>query len=404
MRLRFQPALFLITVAAAPCSFAASDAKLQDPLSNPGLVHCYNLEYDDAIAYFEQEQKSHSTDPDVYNHLAQALLYREMLRNGALESELVSSTNAFLRRPRMTISPEDKARFSNAIDHSLKLSTALLEKDPRDRRALYALAVAHGLRANYLFLVDKAWLAALREAMAARKADERAVEIDPTFVDARLILGLDEYVVGSLPFHLRALGFVAGFHGDKQGGIRQLEQVRTNGIITRYDAEILLAALYRRERCPQKAIPLLKQASRAFPRNYLLRFEQVEMYSDLGDKQSALNVLAEIENLRRAGAPGYKNLPPEKITFLKANLLFWYGDLDPALADLKQITKQAGSLDVGTAVMAWLRLGQVYDLKGKHEQAIEAYRATMKTAPESAAAVEAKSYISSPYHRKRMAG
>src|SRR5205823_2431165 len=157
------------------------------------------------------------------------------------------------------------------------------------------------------------------------------------------------------------------------GGIQQLEQVRTTGILNRYDAAILLAAIYRRERCPQKAIPLLKDVADKFPRNYLLRFEQVEMYSDLGDKKSALEVLGQIEDLQRTGAAGYRNLRPEKIKYLRANLLFWYGDLETALAELKQVTEKANDLDLGTAVMAWLRLGQVYDLEGNHEQAMQAY-------------------------------
>ncbi len=397
---RFAP-LLIGLVAATACFGAGSAFELQDPLTNPGFVHFYNNEFDDAILCFNQDVKAHPADPEAYNHLAQAILYREMMRDGALESQLISSTNAFLRRSKMQISPETKASFSNSLDRSIELSQASLEKDPNDIRALHALGVAHGLRANYSFLVEKAWMDALHEAMAARKFNERILEIDPKFVDAQLILGVDKYVVGSLPFHMRALGFVAGFHGDKPGGIRKLEDVAQNGTINRYDAEILLAAIYRRERCPEKALALLKDVAARFPRNYLLRFEQVEMYSDLGDKRSALQVLAEIENLRVAGAPGYQHLPAEKIKYLRANLLFWYGDLDPALADLQQVTDKATQLDLGTAVMAWLRLGQVYDLQGNHERAIEAYRETMKTAPQSAAATEAKSYLSNPYRRKR---
>jgi tetratricopeptide (TPR) repeat protein len=382
----------------------AGPLALQDPLAHPGFVHFYNNEFDEAVKIFEQETKLHANDPEAYNHLAQAILYREMLRNGALESELVSGTNPFLRRPKMAISPQVKAKFESAIDRSIGLSQASLEKDGRDIRALHALGVAHALRANYSFLVEKAWMDALREAMAARKFNEQILDIQPNFVDAQLILGLDEYVVGSLPFHMRAVGFVAGFHGDKQGGIEHLEQVSRRGVINRYDAEIILSAIYRRERCPQKAIPLLKDLAARFPRNYLLRFEQVKMYSDLGDKHSALQVLAGIDELRRTGAPGYSHLPDEKVKYLRANLLFWYGDLDPALADLRQVTHNSSDLDLGTVVMAWLRLGQVYDLKGNREQAVEAYRETMKTAPQSAAAMEAKSYISSPYRRKRTAG
>jgi tetratricopeptide (TPR) repeat protein len=377
---------------------------LQDPLTNPGFVHFYNNEFDAAIADFEAGVKAHPNDPESYNHLAQAILYREMLRNGALESQLIGGTNPFLGRPKMAIGARERARFIECIDQSLKLGQALLDRNARDIHALYALGVAHALKANYAFLVEKAWIEALNEATAARKFNQQILEIDPNFVDARLMLGLNEYVVGSLPFHMRAFGFLAGFHGDKEDGIRQLEDVRKTGILNRYDAEILLAAIYRRERAPLRAIPLLKDAAARFPRNYLLRFEQVEMYGDLGDKKSALKVLAEIEDLRRNGAPGYRNLSSEKIKYLRANLLFWYGDLDPALADLKQVTQNAAVLDLGTAVMAWLRLGQVYDLKGNHKQAMDAYRETMKTAPESAAATEAKSYMSNPYRRKRSAG
>ncbi len=388
---------------AVVCFASSSKFEFQDPLTKPGFVHFYNNEFDAAIECFEQDINAHPSDPDAYNHLAQGILYREMLRNGALESQLISGTNAFLRRPKMDVTVRNKARFMSSIDRSMQLSQELLKKDPRDIRALHALGVAHGLSANYSFLVEKAWIDALREAMAARKFNEEIIDLDPNCVDAQLILGVDEYVVGSLPFHMRAFGFVAGFRGDKEDGIRKLEEVVRSGVVNRYDAEILLSAIYRRERCPQKAIPLLQDAAARFPRNYLLRFEQVEMYSDLGNKQSALRVLSEIENLRRTGAPGYARLPSEKIRYLRANLLFWYGDLDPALTDLKQVTANTNQLDLGTVVMAWLRLGQVYDLQGKHERAVEAYHETMKAAPQSAAATEAKGYLLSPYRRKRAA-
>jgi tetratricopeptide (TPR) repeat protein len=128
------------------------------------------------------------------------------------------------------------------------------------------------------------------------------------------------------------------------------------------------------------------------------------MYSDMGDKKDALAVIAQVQALRWSHAAGYAQIPPEKIQYLEGNLLFWYGDLGPAAADLKQVTQKADTLDLSTAVMAWLRLGQVYDLQGKRDEAISAYRETVRTAPHSAPALEAKGYISSPYRRKRASG
>jgi tetratricopeptide (TPR) repeat protein len=391
----------LSLLVSSSCSAFNSAMKLEHPGTNPGFAAFYNNDFDTAIAYFEQQVKEQPEDPEQYDHLAESILYREMFRDGALESELVTGNNPFLRRAKMEITPQDKQRFAECINAALRLSEAALQKNPSDVRALHAIGVAHGLRSNYLFLVEKAWLQSLHEATAARKANQQILRIDPDSVDAHLILGLDKYVVACLPFYLRAVGSIGGFHGDREGGIRDLQLVASHGVLDRYDAEVLLAAIYRREHCSNKAIPLLEDLAHAFPRNYLFRFEQVQMYSDVGDKKDALQVLAEIETLRRSRAPGYSNLAPEKISYLKGNLLFWYGDLDPALVDLKQATQKTDGLDLSTAVLAWLRLGQVYDLEGNHEQAIGAYRETMKTAPNSEAAVEARSYISNPYRRKR---
>jgi epoxyqueuosine reductase len=365
-----------------------------------GYDHFYNNEFDQALEFFDSDLKAHPDDPQMSNHVAQGILYREMLRSGALESQMVSGNNPFLRRPKMEISAQDKQRFEHCVNEATSLSEAKLQKQPNDVEALAALSVVHGLRSNYLFLVEKSWTDALREATAARKANERIREIDPKDVDARLVFGLNEYVVGSLPFYMRALGFLGGFHGDRADGIRQLELVAKQGAQNRYDAQVLLAAIYRRERDPRKAIPLLKELAARFPRNHLFRLEEVQMYSDAGDKQSALAVLNEIENMRKSGAPGYAHLNPEKIRYFRGNLLFWYNNLPEALADLSAVTQKASDLDLNTAVLAWLRLGQVEDLQGHHAEALSAYREAIKTAPKSEAATEAKGYMDTPYHRK----
>ncbi len=376
--------------------------KLQDPLDNPGFVAFFNNEYDKAIAYFSREITAHPNDPDQYNHLAQSILYQEMYRNGSLESQLVSGNNAFLRRQKMTVTPETRRRFDDCLTKSLSLTGAQLQRNPRDVQALYQQASAHAMRATYFFLVEKAWMESLKEASAARKGSEAALAADPNFVDAHLILGVYSYVVGSLPFYMRAMGAVGGFHGDKVGGIEQLKLVATKGVLDRYDAQVVLAVLYRRDHNARLAIPLLQNLATLFPRNTLFRFEQVQMYSDLGDKKSALDVLNTIDRLQRSGAPGYAQVSPDKIRFVAGNLHFWYNDLPLALDDFKLVTQHAADVDLNTALLGWLRLGQIYDLQGKHSDAVAAYQEAMKAAPGSEGANEAKGYIANPYRRKHL--
>ena len=403
MRFRCTVLIATVLISQFAAVLNATYASIQDPLQNSGFVHFYNNEYDPAVDYFEKQAKERPNDPDQYNDLAQALLYRSFFRSGTLGSDLISSTNPFLQRPKIQMSSADQEEFARCINTALRLTQSDLDSNPKNLRALYAAGIAHGLHANYLFLIEKAWIESLKEATAARSAHEQILAIDPRSVDAHLIVGLNKYIVGALPFYMRILGVIGGFHGDKEGGIQDLQLVATKGVLDKYDAEILLAAIYRREDRPKDALAPLKKLALLFPRNYLLRFEQVEMYTDLGDKTSALNVLNEMQASIKNGATDYRSVPTGKVDYLKGNLYFRYGDLDPALENLKNVTQRAAAIDRKTAVMAWLRLGQVYDLRGDRQKAIDAYRATVRTSPDSDAAGEARDYISNPYHRKRKA-
>jgi hypothetical protein len=115
-----------------------------------------------------------------------------MYRSGALESELVTGGNAFLRREKVDPGPEDQKRFDDAIGTAMKLAEAARERNPNDTTVLYSLGVSYGLRANYGFLVRKAWRDALKDVTTARKLHNRAVELDPTFHDARLVQGVHD--------------------------------------------------------------------------------------------------------------------------------------------------------------------------------------------------------------------
>src|ERR1700722_18130620 len=122
-----------------------------------GFDHFYNLEYDESVAAFERAAAENPTSPLPQDGIAQAVLYREMFRNGALESELIDGTDSFLRRPKMEVSPQTESLFFSAINKALDLSQRQLNQNPRDKTALHARAVAFAFRSNWNFLVRKAW-------------------------------------------------------------------------------------------------------------------------------------------------------------------------------------------------------------------------------------------------------
>jgi tetratricopeptide (TPR) repeat protein len=392
-----------ILAAAVPAllmlgPFAASAQDLS--AAEPGYQHFYNLEYDDALAIFRADAAKDPNSPEALNHVAQAILYRQMFRAGTLESQMVTGNNPFLRRAEMKIGAADEKEFLDSLDRAMALSEARLKDHPDDVAALYAQGVSYGLRANYHFLVHKAWMDALKDATASRKAHNRVTELDPSNVDARLMQGVYDYVIGSLPPLWRTLGFLAGYVGDRNRGIETLKMVAEKGKTNRTDAAVILCAILRRERRPKETVPYLQDLIEKYPRNFLLRLELVQMYGEFGERDKALAVISQLEQMKKNRASGFDRIPEETILYTRGNLLFWYNDLDRALTDIKEVTAKAGTLDLNTGVYAWLRLGQIYDLKGNRKEAVHAYNQTMVFAPGSDAANEALGYALNKYKRQ----
>lgn len=181
--------------------------------------------------------------------------------------------------------------------------------------------------------------------------------------------------------------------------MKTLRLVAEKGARNRYDAQVVLAAIYRREKRPKEALPLLNSLTSRFPRNYLFRLETVQMYSDAGDKANALSALETVEQMKRSGEHGWTTLSLEKIYYYRGNLLFWYRDFDAAVDQLRKATANATDLDPHTALMAWMRLGQASDMKGQRNEAMDAYNKAISVAPQSDVAKESRQYLNSPYRR-----
>src|ERR1017187_9592190 len=339
-------------------------------LVDDGWDHFYNLEYDQAISDFERAIAQDPNSPDLHNHLAQTIVFKEMFRNGALESELVAGNNSLLRRPKLNPSEATRKRFLSEIDRSLALCSARLKKNPNDTGTLYAQGIAYGIRSDYFWVVEKSWYESLHDATSARRAHNRVAELEPKNVDARLVQGLHDYIVGSLPWHYRMLGFLAGIHGDQEKGIRTVQVVARDGNLNKVDAEIFLCALYRRESHTNLAVPLVQDLVRRFSRNYLLRLELSVMYSMAGDQRNGLESVAEASRLKREHAPGFDQIPWEKIFYQEGSIQFWYRDEDRALENLKRVAAGIENVDLNTGAYTFLRIGQIYDMTHHRAEAV----------------------------------
>ncbi|MDA0205265.1 MAG: hypothetical protein O3A53_09840 [Acidobacteria bacterium] len=170
-------------------------------------------------------------------------------------------------------------------------------------------------------MIDKSYIAALRAGNRARKYSDELRSIDPQYVDAYLVAGVQEYVVGSLPWAVRALVAFGGIHGSKEKGRTWVERVADDGDALQTEARVLLAVLYRRERRPLDAAKVLEGLMEQFPRNYVLQLELASMYLEAGEREQGLGVLLAADRMVRNDENHYGRMPPRLRDALSRKIL-----------------------------------------------------------------------------------
>jgi hypothetical protein len=212
-----------------------------DPVSI-AINHYRNLEYEAAKQQLRGWIDTHPTDLRASNYLATATLYNEMFERGVLESSVYGEGGDIFKASKVAVTPSFQQELFSILDKSQQLAEERLKNNPNDKDALYWAGVSHGTRATYHFALRKEYMPALHEASAAYKYHSDLLRADPNYVDAYLVVGMNNYVVGSLPWYVKVLASLTGRHGNREEGIRQVQRVTEKGSFAREDGQVMLAS------------------------------------------------------------------------------------------------------------------------------------------------------------------
>jgi hypothetical protein len=344
-----------------------------DALTRSGFQHFYNLDYDRAVHDFEQEAKSHPNDPFVVNHLLTAVLFRELYRMGLLDTGSYAN-DSFVAQPHRPPDPKVQERIKGLIRDSLALCEDRLKKNHKDVNALYARGVARGLRSTYTALVERSWFSGLRSALAARHDHEQVLELDPSYTDAKLIVGIHNYVVGISPLAVKMAASTVGIRGSKTKGLEYLDEVARNGNEARIDAHVSLALFLRREKKYSEALNEVQALISQYPHNFLFALEEPNLLRAAGKDDEA------IEGYRRVWDGAKQGRYPNAQLEIAARAL---GDTlrarkqYPAAIQAYDLVDQVPNADPQVKQKCDLAAGELYDVVKQREQAVRKYQAVI---------------------------
>lgn len=380
-----------LSLEAAP-NPSHSDYRPSDPLNAAAFNHFYNLDYERAIAEFGQIVSRHPGDPFAVNHLLTAVLFQELDRIGALNSGDYAN-DSFIHTARRPPDPAAQKRIKELVDEALKLEAKTLDSSPDDVNALYARGVTRAQYSTYIALVERSWFAALRNAVGARRDHERVLELDPTFTQAKLIVGTHNYVIGSLSWAAKAAVAVVGLGGSKDKGLQYLREAAAGRGETSVDAKIILILFLRRESEFGEALKLDRELVVAYPRNLLLALEEGNLLRGSGKPTEAA---AAYRKVWQAGLDRhYDGLHYEMAALSLGDVLRERKDYDGAARAYEEVGKVPHP-DPDVLQKANLGAGEVYDILEKRDLALQKYQAVVALNSDSPLADTARKCLKEP--------
>jgi tetratricopeptide (TPR) repeat protein len=330
----------LVTGAVAARDVPLAQTSAPDALEL-ALDHLRNLEYDAAQKEIKSWLGEHPDDLRGLNYLGSVILQGEMFRRELLESQVYGPGGAAFRGGKVPLPAGFQPELFGILGKAQALAESRLKQNPRDEEALYWGGVAHVTRAIFRLSLARERLAALGEAKEAWKLHARLLALNPGFVDALLVVGVYDYVVGSLPWYMKVLASLAGHRGDRTRGLEEIKRVAEEGHWAREDAKSFLAILYFREQRYPEALAILQGLAQSYPRNFVLPQEMARVYKAQGDWRTAAAVYSAMLAKHAAHEPGYGGIPLAKILYQAGQARAQLGETEEAL----RLYDRAANLD-----------------------------------------------------------
>jgi hypothetical protein len=394
--IRRASAILLLAAASLGWASAVHTNPLnRDPLVREAYDRFYQLDYPGAVDRFQRFHEAHPGDPQGTALLLDAVLFQELYRQDLLDTTFYANDGFLTGRHATSEDPKTRDRILGLADEAIHEADWRISKNPNDIDALYARGWARSLKCTYLAMVQRGFGSGFRLAIKAKDDHQRVLQLDPDYVDAKLVVGVYEYVVGALPLPFKLIIGFAGITGSKSKGLEMLRDAGNRGFTTTIEARTVTALFLRREAKYKEAVEVVRGLKNEYPHDFLFCLEEANLRKDAGEGMGA--VAAYQEMISNSAKPGY---------FAEARLELAYFGLGDALRGQRHYGEAAQAYEraawtnnVGPElkIRSLLSAGECHDLIGERDLAVKDYQAAISAGPNTSRADTAKKRLRNPY-------
>ena len=287
---------------------------------------------------------------------------------------------------RLLLDPEDTrgdAALMTRINAAIASGEAWVAREPTRAETWFYLGGAYGTRVLLRGLRGQ-YLSAARDGKRIHDSLQLAIKMDSSMGDAYFGLGLYHYYAAIAPRAARIISmlmFLPG--GDRAGGLREMEQTRSRGILLRGEADYQLHLIYLwYERQHTTALRLIEGLRARYPHNpvFHLRLADVQA-AYIRNHQAALQSYRVMLDAARAGRIASPAKSEVQARLGMAQEMDVLCDSDGAIEQLNAVIAQRPAAPYGALARTYYQLGVVYDRMGRRSAAIAAYQRAQSANP-----------------------
>jgi tetratricopeptide (TPR) repeat protein len=276
------------------------------------------------------------------------------------------------------LDPENTSRdgrLIGKIDASIASTERWVAREPTRAEAWFYNGGAYGTRVLLRGLREE-YLAAARDGKRIHDSLRHAVTLDPKLTDAYFGLGLYHYYAAIAPTAARVLRFLLLLPaGDRAGGLKEMEQTRTQGMLLRGEADYQLHLIYLwYERQAMRSLGLVEGLRNRYPHNPVFYTRLATVQGDyLKNHQGALQTYRSLFDAARAGRAASPAISEVNARLGMAQEMAALCDTEQAIDQLRTVIAQRPGAPYAAVARAYYQLGVVLDRIGRRSEALTAY-------------------------------
>lgn len=355
-----------------------------DSLVKAGINQIYGMELDNAEKTFDIVVKDYFTHPSGKFFKAMITWWRILVN---LDDESMDQ------------------KFYNQLEEVIDKCDEILDKNKKNVDAMFFKGGALGFRGQ-LLAIRESWVKAALDGKEGLDLIYKSYKVNPRNIDVQLGFGIYHYYADVIPKRYPVVKpFMVFFpQGDKERGIRELENVALNGRYTRIEARSFLQKLtFQFEEQMEESRKWGKILLTDFPNNpvfqryYGLTFVKENNYSE------ASKIFRDIYNKCKKNYSGYNKRFEREATYYIGNDFLIKNIPDSATFYFSKSEKLSRELDKngesGFLINTVLFLGMLNDLLQNRETAIKYYNETLRLKERNNSHELAKRYLKEPYRK-----